>query len=52
MQKVNPRKVDLTAVRDRIFKEIFYDERNKELLISVVETCLGVKINDVKYINS
>ena len=50
MNVVNPEEVDLTAVRDRIFKEIFYDERNKELLVAVIETCLKIKINNVKYI--
>lgn len=47
-----PQERDLTSIRDRIFKEIFYDERNKDLLIAVIETCLRVKINDVVYRNT
>lgn len=47
-----PQERALTSIRDRIFKEIFYDERNKDLLIAVIETCLRVKINDVVYRNT
>lgn len=52
MKEVNPEEIKLTAIRDRIFKEIFYDEKNKELLIAVVETCLGIKITNVEYKNN
>ncbi len=52
MKEVDLKEKDITAVKDRVFKEIFYDERNKDLLIAVVETCLGVKISNVEYKNN
>ena len=52
MQIKEPEVLNLSAIRDRIFKEIFYDEKNKDLLISVIETCLGIKIQDVEYLNT
>ncbi len=52
MSEFNPKNLDLTAIRDRVFKEIFYDEKNKNLLISVIETCLGIKISDIEYLNT
>ena len=42
--------INITSIRDRIFKEIFHDERNKELLKVVIETCLKINIKGVRYI--
>ncbi len=42
----------MTCKYDRAFKEVFLKEENKDLLISVLNTCLPYQIKDVKIINS
>ncbi len=42
----------ITSAKDRVFKEIFCDERNSDLLASLVETCLDVRIKNIKYLNN
>lgn len=40
-----------TCRNDRAFKEIFMKEDNKDLLIPLLEVCLGVHIQDLTYLN-
>ncbi|MBR2827966.1 MAG: PD-(D/E)XK nuclease family transposase, partial [Bacilli bacterium] len=40
-----------TCKKDRVFKEVFMKEENKDLLIPLLEKCLNVKIQDIKYLN-
>ena len=37
---------------DRVFKIIFCDEKNKKLLIKLLEKCLNVTITDLKYLTT
>ena len=40
-----------TCKRDLAFKEVFMKEENKDLLIPLLELCLGIKINKLEYLN-
>ena len=40
-----------TCSDDRVFKEIFMREDNKDLLIALLESILDIKIKEVKYLN-
>ena len=40
-----------TCKRDIAFKEVFMKEENKDLLIPLLELCLGIKINNLEYLN-
>ena len=40
-----------TCKRDIAFKEVFMKEENKDLLIPLLELCLGIKINKLEYLN-
>ena len=40
-----------TCKNDRAFKEVFMKEENKDLLIPLLELCLGVKINELEFLN-
>ena len=37
---------------DRVFKIMFCDQRNKKLLIKLLEKCLNVTITDLKYLTT
>ena len=40
-----------TCKKDRAFKEVFMKEENKDLLIPLLELCLGIKIHELEYLN-
>ena len=40
-----------TCKYDRVFKEIFAKEENKDILIKLLESILKVKIEKVEYLN-
>ena len=40
-----------TCRNDRVFKEIFMKEDNKDILIALLESILDIKIKDLKYLN-
>lgn len=45
-------KVFLTAKTDRVFKEIFFKEENRDLLLELLNTCLPIKVYEIKSVNS
>jgi len=40
-----------TSRNDRVFKEIFMKEENKDILKSLLESILKLKISDIKFLN-
>ena len=40
-----------TSRNDRVFKEIFMNEENKDILKSLLESILKLKISDIKFLN-
>ena len=40
-----------TCKNDRTFKEVFMKEENKDLLISLLESILNIKIKELEYLN-
>ncbi|MBP3842001.1 MAG: PD-(D/E)XK nuclease family transposase, partial [Bacilli bacterium] len=40
-----------TCKNDRAFKEVFMKEQNKDLLISLLESILNIKIKELEYLN-
>ena len=40
-----------TSRNDRVFKEIFMKEENKDILKSLLESILNLKISDIKFLN-
>ncbi len=40
-----------TCKNDRTFKEVFMKKENKDILISLLECCLNIKIQDIEYLN-
>ena len=40
-----------TAKNDRVFKEIFMKEENKDILIKLLESILDIKIVELEYLN-
>ena len=40
-----------TCKNNLAFKEVFMKEKNKDLLIPLLESCLGIKINDIEFLN-
>ena len=48
--KMNNKKF-YTCSNDRVFKEIFMREENKDLLIALLESILDIKIKEIKYLN-
>ena len=53
-EKVNNKDKDnkfYTCKYDRAFKEVFMNEKNKDILIELLQSILKLKINTVKYRN-
>ena len=40
-----------TSRNDRVFKEIFMKEENKDILKRLLESILNLKISDIKFLN-
>lgn len=40
-----------TAKNDSVFKEIFFKEENRDLLLEVLDTCLPIKVYEIKQVN-
>jgi len=40
-----------TCRYDITFKEVFMKEKNKDILIAVLESILNIKIKEIKYLN-
>lgn len=41
-----------TAKTDRVFKEVFFKEENRNLLLELLNTCMPIKVYEIKKISS